>query len=231
MTRRRRSLPAPLSCSPIAARHAKDAAHLAPLQLSALAQPPPARLGAHCSTTSLLTAAAPGAKLPWPQAQKVGAGAVQGPVAAARRHKGCSRRSTSQLPFKVDCPRAAALEVPTGAAPRQPARATGAAPPPPLPILAPLMQGPSLRSTCWGTRRAAAPKATTGSWAPVRQRCKHRWRQAGAAPPPAPTCCCHTRLPRPPCAGPFSHRVLLALEERELPYTPNYVDVQQKPDW
>ncbi|EFN51078.1 hypothetical protein CHLNCDRAFT_141455 [Chlorella variabilis] len=32
-------------------------------------------------------------------------------------------------------------------------------------------------------------------------------------------------------ACPFSHRVLLLLEERELPYTVDFVDVARKPDW
>ncbi len=33
------------------------------------------------------------------------------------------------------------------------------------------------------------------------------------------------------CAGPFSHRVLLTLEEKQIPYTINYVDVRNKPAW
>lgn len=32
-------------------------------------------------------------------------------------------------------------------------------------------------------------------------------------------------------AGPFSHRVLLILEEKGIPYRPNYVEATQKPNW
>lgn len=37
--------------------------------------------------------------------------------------------------------------------------------------------------------------------------------------------------PPPSPAGPFSHRVLLLLEEREVPYARTYVDAAHKPAW
>lgn len=38
---------------------------------------------------------------------------------------------------------------------------------------------------------------------------------------------------RLPCsrAGPFTHRVLLTLEEKQIPYVKHYVNTHDKPEW
>jgi hypothetical protein len=51
-------------------------------------------------------------------------------------------------------------------------------------------------------------------------------------PLPAHPCAIACPLPLRVCStGPFSHRVLLVLEEKEIPYTLNYVDATNKPEW
>lgn len=45
-----------------------------------------------------------------------------------------------------------------------------------------------------------------------------------------PYTCCLAPL-HPSAAGPFSHRVLLTLEEKGVPYSVTFVDVKNKPAW
>jgi glutathione S-transferase len=51
-------------------------------------------------------------------------------------------------------------------------------------------------------------------------------------PPPPPARFAHRlRTTPPPPAGPFSHRALLVLEEKKVPYTRTLIDLEDRPDW